>query len=55
MMEILKISVCICSCRFRKLHYAFPILNISCDEYTFTNKIYNTRNKYLAEKTLSRV
>lgn len=54
MMEILKISVCICSCRFRKLHYAF-LLNISCDEYTFTNKIYNTRNKYLAEKTLSRV
>lgn len=49
MMEILKISVCL------ENYIMLFLLNISCDEYTFTNKIYNTRNKYLAEKTLSRV
>lgn len=54
MMEILKISVCLVLVGLENYIMLF-LLNISCDEYTFTNKIYNTRNKYLAEKTLSRV
>lgn len=49
MMKFLKISVCICTCRFRKYRILF-LLNISYDESIFPNKIYNTRKKIYGEE-----